>query len=452
VRARHRLAIGALALAVLSADVAGAAVVGRRLAQRDQPTPAAQHQAGHRAEGRDRAAEPPASPAPNQQARRTATTREIRALLHARARAVLAHDRPAFLATIDPRSRAFRREQDALLHNVAELPLASWSYSYEAGRTATSTSPDRSQVRAAALRADATRRTVTVVFGYRLRGHDQVLLRSEERFVVVRRSGRWLLAGEKPHGPRQLWDYGPVHVLRGRRSLVLGLSPASDLQRYAQDADAAVPAVSKVWGTHWSRDVVVEVPDTETQMTRLLGHPTGTYSQIAAVTTGWADPERGRSSNRIVVNPTAFARLGYLGRRVIITHETVHVASRLVTGEKTPLWLSEGLADYVAYRKADLASSVIAPELMARVHAGKLPSHFAGAQAFAASSKVLARSYESSWLAVRMIAERYGRARLLRFYQQVGAHGLQIACIEVLRIHEPQLVADWRDYLRRLAQ
>lgn len=373
-------------------------------------------------------------------------------MLRARARAVQTHDRQAFLATIDPRARAFRRQQEALLRNVAHLPLATWSYSYDGSQVAPSTSPDRLRVRAASASASPTRRTVTVVFGYRLRGYDQVLLRSEQRFVVVQRSGRWLLAGERPHGARHLWDYGPVRVVRGRHSLVLGLPPASTLKRYAQDADAAVPAVTKVWGTHWSRGVVVEVPDTETQMTRLLGHPAGTYHQIAAVTTGWADPERGRSSNRIVVNPTAFARLGYLGRRVIITHETVHVASRLVTGEKTPLWLSEGLADYVAYRTADLTSSVVAPELLARVQAGKLPSHFAGAEGFAASSKILARSYESSWLAVRMIAERYGRARLLRFYQQVAAHGLQIACIEVLRTRERRLVADWRDYLRRLAR
>ena len=60
---------------------------------------------------------------------------------------------------------------------------------------------------------------------------------------------------------RALWDAGPVTVVRGERSLVLG-HPASLLvmQRTAEEVDAAVGRVSALVGTAWAQRVAVLVP------------------------------------------------------------------------------------------------------------------------------------------------------------------------------------------------
>src|SRR4051794_12426758 len=65
----------------------------------------------------------PAQVAGSQPAPSAAT---VAALLQRRSHAVLAHDRDAFLATVDPSGQAFRAGQEVLFDNLAKVPLASW--------------------------------------------------------------------------------------------------------------------------------------------------------------------------------------------------------------------------------------------------------------------------------------------------------------------------------------
>ncbi|GAA3237551.1 hypothetical protein GCM10020256_57090 [Streptomyces thermocoprophilus] len=72
---------------------------------------------------------------------------------------------------------------------------------------------------------------------------------------------------------------------------------------------------------------------------------------------------------------------------------------------------------------------------------------------FTGDADRLARAYEGGWLACRMIAERWGEARLGEFYRAVGAHRQRDGAVEealrdVLGTTPEEFTADWREYLR----
>ena len=117
-----------------------------------------------------------------------------------------------------------------------------------------------------------------------------------------------------------------------------------------------------------------------------------------------------------------------------------------------PTWLLEGFADYVALDHVDLPVSDAASQVLARVRADGPPARLPGAHEFDSRSKVLGASYESAWLACRLIAETYGEARLIAFYRAADRAGSTDAAFgRLLDTDQPAFTRAWRDYLRRLA-
>jgi hypothetical protein len=155
-----------------------------------------------------------------------------------------------------------------------------------------------------------------------------------------------------------------------------------------------------------------------------------------------------------VANPKLFDDLGKQGRRIVLTHETTHVAST-ATASPVPLWLAEGFADYVAFTAVPVQDESAAKELFKAVRAGKVPATLPTPEAFAASSADLPQAYESAWLACRLIAEREGQSKLVKFYRTVHTSksptGLADAFKSVLGMTEQEFVAEWQQYLKRLA-
>src|SRR5690606_30837847 len=133
----------------------------------------------------------------------------------------------------------FRSQQRQVARNLLRLPLADWSLRI-------------TKVSALATAEDApTRVRATAELRYRLRGYDRAPMRAREELTLVQRGGRWYVApsvGEGPRGTRQLWEQGELTVVRGRRSLVLGVDrDAAGLRALAAQADRAVPAVAELW-------------------------------------------------------------------------------------------------------------------------------------------------------------------------------------------------------------
>ncbi|MEV7070855.1 hypothetical protein [Streptomyces sp. NPDC093990] len=356
---------------------------------------------------------------------------DVQHVLDRRAAAVLDRDKAAVAET----------GAASWFEDVSAVPLASWSYKvtgvHRTGATAT---------------ADAELR-------YQVQGYDRAPVTVARTLdLALDAADQWYVRDEKParKAPQQLWDQGEVTVVRGKHSIVLGVGQSGErLHSFADLADHAVPAVSDAWGTGWSRHVVVLVPDSLDGMAGLLGSPASSYRGIAAVTTGETGAPARAPADRVIVNPDAYGLLGNLGRQVVLTHETTHVATRADTTAATPLWLSEGYADWVGYRDTGRTPSEAAPELGEAVAAGRVPAALPSDAdfGFGGSASGLAMSYEGGWLACRMIADRWGEARLGAFYRAVGTHkerpgAVEEAMAKVLDTDLKDFTAAWREYLR----
>jgi hypothetical protein len=367
-------------------------------------------------------------------------------LLARRAQAVRDHDKAAFLALIDPSAEQFRAAQSELFDRLAAVPLSGWSY--ELAGDGPALAKDRSVL----LPKGST--IARVRLDYRLEGSDSQVER-EQYFTVVPRGGQWLLAGNDDATASGLktepdiWDLGPVLVVRGQTSLVLGDAPKKDLQRLAAEADRGVRDVGVVWQRNWSRHPVVVLPKSQSDMAALIGSNGKGLSQIAAVTTGSFESGLSRG-DRIVVNPDAWRTLGALGRRVVLAHEMTHLATRAVTVNDVPIWLSEGFADYVAYQAIEVPTNVVAGDLLDEVRAGKGPTELPDDTAFDAARGDIAAAYEGAWLACRMIAERFGQKKLIALYVSYADDKTAPPPGDIkatLGISEGELVKQWRAYL-----
>ncbi|GAA4814368.1 hypothetical protein GCM10023220_52620 [Streptomyces ziwulingensis] len=368
---------------------------------------------------------------------------EVRRVLDHRAAALLARDAAGYAAT---------GTRDGFAETAA-VPLAGWSY------------------RVGKVRRTGDEARADVELSYRLAGHDRGAVTTARTVRLGRERGRWSVVSDRPADGtgRQLWDQGTVRVVRAERGLVLGVGQSeAALRGFADLVDRAVPAVSDAWDGDWARRLVVLVPESLEGMAGLLGSPASSYRGIAAVTTGETGAPAGAPADRIVVNPEAYRLLGTVGRQVVLTHEATHVATRAHTSAATPLWLSEGYADWVGYRGGGSDPARTAPELSRAVSQGHLPESLPADEDFGFTGEAgdLARAYEGGWTACRMIAEQWGEARLDDFYRAVGAQGdrdgadrngadpadpaeaVGNALGEVLGTTPEEFTARWREYLR----
>ncbi len=374
-------------------------------------------------------------------------------LLSARAAAVRQHDRTAFLATVDPHATAFRVLQASYIDALAEVPIGRWDYQLDASHEQPHT-PALDRLRGQWWAPDVTLR-------YALAGFDERPTQQQQTLTFVLRQGRWFVGSDSDFGTtrrtaRGLWDGGPVQVRTGRSCLVLSHPGLAKLtEQVADECEAAVPRVTKVWGRGWSQKVVVLIPSSVPELSSLVPGA-GDLTQIAALATAeLVSPAKGYHpvGDRVVINPTTFAQLGRLGRRVVLTHEVTHVASRPATGPSVPTWLAEGFADYVGYRDTGVPVAVAAEELRSDLRSGLLPTALPADSAFDGARSDLAQAYEMSWLAVRMLARQYGEKKLLLLYRTVGADPRRDAFARALTsttgLSTSAFVAAWRAELRR---
>lgn len=361
----------------------------------------------------------------------------MRRLLDRRAEALLDRDAKEYRATGRP-AEAY--------DNLREVPLKSWEYRL--------TAFDRAGERA----------TATADLRYRVKGYDSEPLTTSIALTLQEREGHWYVAAERPakKATEQLWDQGPVEAVRGAHSLVLGVGRGKGgrgddetLREYADLADRAVPLVRDAWPGKWPGRVVVLVPKSLDGMAGLLGAPASGYQGIAAVTTGETGGSGKAPADRIIVNPEAYGVLGDFGKQVVLTHETAHVATRAHTSPATPLWLSEGFADWVGYRGTGRTAGQAAPELRRAVQREQPPGALPEDDDFGFSGDAgkLAEAYEGAWLACRMVADQWGEAKLTAFYEAVGAHKKRPGAVEdamrdVLDTTPEEFTARWRTYLR----
>ena len=407
-------------------------------------------QAGH--DLRDAQTNQAASPVPTveEQSARMAAARH---LLSARAAAVKSGRKAAWMATVDAPGSAFGRRQSVAFDNLIRLPLGQFSYS--------TVQPGPALGAARAHQIGRKTWVATVAGSYLLAGFDRGPQSFETTFTLVQRTGGWRIADDTDgHTARQMWDLPGLKVLQGRSTIVIGNAPQSRMRGYSAIADSAVRRLSGVWGTDWNAHVVVLTPSTTAEYAALLSRADQSLDQVAAVTQGLIEPGQRAQGDRIVISPRTFTALQPNGRRVVVTHELTHVAVRSSTTRSVPIWLSEGMADYVAYSGLDLPRARVASGLLTLVRQGKGPTALPTAADFDPSLTTIAPSYSGSWLAVCRLVDLYGQARVVAFYRAVAGDQTvrsdpetrtAQAFTQRFGLSESQFAQGWQRYLQTLA-
>jgi hypothetical protein len=286
---------------------------------------------------------------------------------------------------------------------------------------------------------------------WRLRGFEQADSRMETTMTLVRtgRRAQFVSARGNYGNAVPLWMLDRVAVARSRRSLVLAAEPDRTAP-FARLANQAVTDVRKVL-PGWRGRLVVEVPSSQAELSRLLGADRDAYAGIAAVTTT-ADGSRSRRAPvHVFVNPKVFDPLGPRGSQIVMSHEATHVAVGAATSTM-PTWLLEGFADYVALAYVDLPVTAAASQILAQVRKKGPPSHLPGRGEFDPENTALGASYEAAWLACRLLADEYGQRRLVEFYRQSDRLSSTTRPFRsVLHSDQQRFTRMWQRYLRSLA-
>lgn len=248
---------------------------------------------------------------------------------------------------------------------------------------------------------------------------------------------------ETPAEP--LWWIAPTtRADRGRATVLVGAG--QDATRWAALADRAATDVHDLLpaplGRGWDGRVVVEVPGSRSDVVRVLGGGPAAYAGTAAVTR--PEGPTTDAAVRVVVDPAAATGDGLA---TLLTHETVHVATRSA-GSPAPLWVVEGLAELVALEAHpdQRATEVSVLRAAADDDQDPLPAE----EAFAAGGPGVPAAYARAWLACRAVVERRGADGLGRLYAALdGGEALDRAATSSLGVDAATLTGWAQDAQRR---
>ena len=381
------------------------------------------------------------------------TVADVTKLLARRDASVAARSQSAFLADVDASTAAFRTRETQTFQALAQLAPQTWHESVSAPVT------DSQSTAAAAKRYGAPALIVHVQVRYQLHGIDPLPSSHDVWWTFVRRHGHVLIAGDDDlvhlggASWQAPWDFGPLTVATGVSSVVL--APQADAGRataLAADADRAVAAVNRVWAAPWPRRVAVVVASSPAELSTVAAS-TVTADASAVTVSDPRDPLTQQLPGlRIVLNPAHFDGLTAAGTDIVLRHEITHVATASATGQASPRWLVEGMAEYVANLTSGIPVGRAAAELRTAIGHGHVPTALPSDEALQ-DAATAAQSYEQAWLACRLIALRAGQGGLERFYRLVGASAsapeaaVSSAMHSVVHESTAQFTRRWRAYL-----
>ncbi|WP_051406291.1 hypothetical protein [Williamsia sp. D3] len=198
---------------------------------------------------------------------------------------------------------------------------------------------------------------------------------------------------------------------------------------------------------------------TDDEFRSLTGAATADAQAAAAVSifTG-VDPAGPTAlGQRVVFSPQA-AQLDPNALAAVLRHELFHVAARTVTAQAAPVWVTEGVAEYVGRRGTYTRLADAAPTLAGQVAAGEVPADLPSDANFSPGSPDAALSYQSAWSVAAFIADKFGEDKLKRFYvalagadqptdPQLVVKSQDTASNIVLGISREELVDQWRGWL-----
>jgi hypothetical protein len=252
---------------------------------------------------------------------------------------------------------------------------------------------------------------------------------------------------------------------------VLVLADAQDKGRLAdlvRVSDAAVADVARMWPTGWRRKVVVVAVRDQKLIETYFRTELQSSNQVAAIAVpafdtvpGWT-PDTSRPYDltpgaavrtRVILNPRYFDP-GDRGNAQLLTHEVTHVATQARTLAGAPAWLTEGIAEYTAYRDLRPFSVDLPASVRQQVADGavELPT-------YDFYQHDVSAHYVAGFLACAFIADQYGEPTLRRYYTRLAATPREIqtdartqtVSRDVLGLSTEQLSSEIADYAATVA-
>jgi peptidase MA superfamily protein len=373
-------------------------------------------------------------------AQKAVRKRQVDVVLARRSAAVLKGDVKGFLAAVDPKQPQLVARQRTLFTNLRQFAFTSLTYFVGDER------PAPAQVAQYGPTTFSTR----VMMRYQLTGLDAKPVQTDVGYTFVRRGTAWILVADNaidetlsPDGHRQPWDFGPVAVVRrGKVVVVVDHGEKALGEKIAKASQGAVDGVRRHWPRPWNGAVMV-VAMSEPQVLSILwtsGSGRGWTVAAKAVSLYDGDPWTQRQtapvSSRIVVNPAVRKQLD----QDLLVHEMTHVAT-LRLGTRTPLWLVEGIAEYVRAASIEDDPKWTVDPYRRTVRTKYLPSMkvLPGQPEFNANGD---RAYGQSWWITSYLADRLGEKKLAALYADLAQHNTtQAAFASILKKHTGKTAA-----------
>ncbi len=340
--------------------------------------------------------------------------------LNQRATALASEDLTRFRRSLDRSDAGLVDSEQVYFDNLAQLPV---------GRLRIRVVEDTiTPVEGTDLDGE-TEYWAEVVVALRLDGYDAAPVQTRDRFrFVPNTDGSRLLVGsttdygwEEQHpGNAQPWDLGAIHVEEAPG--VLGIFDDWTEDDAAEVLDAASTGRSEVRAVVGSGDdrvsgVVVYSLQDPTFLEGLAGQTVGDPDRAdgltIAVPVDSLAPGRGVASYRVFVNPRVLDEPDTVVGR-LVRHELTHalLGSR---GRGAPLWLNEGIAEYVSVRPMALGGR----RLPARaLDVGESVTDLPGEAEFAGGDAEA--WYAISWWVCEYVASTYGEDVLLSLLDRLA--------------------------------
>ena len=347
------------------------------------------------------------------QERSAAPLGAVQALLDARAKAVLAGDEDAFLATVDPRAPGeFRAAQRRQFSGLDALDLA--SYRLEARVE------DSGDLSAAAPPRGADEVFLPETRQYlRFAGYDERDGLDQLWLTYVRRGTRWYVAAAGDVADLGLdtapglWELGPVVVSPTPHFLLISHpEQASRAAAIGSLAEEALSILRTRWPVPWSERLPIILPGSTAELQQLLQTTLDLDKFVAFVTYGSRrDGGYATTAPRMYIQDQNLGRYGRAFQLETLVHELVHAASASRSGPFIPAWVHEGVADWVALGRP-------AGERKPADSDGRLPRDDEFASGSQASIIV---AYREARSAVSYLASAAGAATPVAFFEAAGA-------------------------------
>lgn len=263
-----------------------------------------------------------------------------------------------------------------------------------------------------------------------------------------------------PDAPAEIgpWEFGglaaaDVRTAGGTSTILSYRKTDKTVDRARKIMPEAVAAVSEFWGDDWPQRAAVIATGDQNEFAGLTRTAAGDTAVAAAATVFSRIDKRAKQvvGQRIVLSPNA-ADLSEPALAVVLRHELMHVATRLSTTEIAPMWLTEGVPEYVGRKGTYREFIDAAPDLAVEVAANRLPKSLPVDSDFAVDSDAARVAYQSAWSFSAFVADKYGEPVLKDMYRKMTSGGdtpaMDAAMKSAVGHDKNALVKQWQKWLR----